>query len=106
MKKQTLCLTAFCLLLSLVPAQLKAATEPIPAVADSVAVVDAAVVNALLARLDEIALIDRSSLRPPERKELRKEVRSIKNQLREQGGGVYISVGALLIVIILLILLL
>ena len=89
-----------------VPTHLKAATAEYAA-PDSTGIVEIPAVNALLARLDEIALIDKATLRPPERRELRKEVRSIKNQLREgSGGGVYISVGALLIVIILLILLL
>lgn len=106
MKKLLLSVMTFCLLLLLVPAQSNAATEPIPIIGDSIAVVETARVNALLARLGEISLIDRTTLRPPERKELRKEVRSIKKELRERGGGVYISGGALLIVIILLILLL
>lgn len=103
MNKPILYLMIFCLLLLLVPVPANAVT---PVATDSISVAEKAKVNDLLARLDEIRLINRSSILPSERKEVRKEVRSIKEQLRTLNGGVYISVGALLIVIILLILLL
>jgi hypothetical protein len=60
----------------------------------------------LLARLDEIKAMDFSDLSSKERKELRKEVRAIKSELRELGSGIYISVGAAIIIILLLILIL
>ena len=60
----------------------------------------------LVSRLNEIQALDKSSLTFSEKKELRKEVRSIKSQLREIGGGVYLSVGAIIIIILLLIILL
>ncbi len=47
-----------------------------------------------------------SSLNKSEKKELMSEVREIKKELKRDGGGIYLSVGALLIVIVLLILLL
>lgn len=103
MKTTTLYLLGFCLLWLLIPAPANAA---ISGGTTPVTVADEAKVNDLLARLDEINLIDKTTMRPSERKELRKEVRSIKSQLRAQSGGIYISVGALLIVILLLILLL
>jgi hypothetical protein len=59
-----------------------------------------------LNRLDEIKAMDKSSLNSSEKKELRKEVRSIKADLRTTGGGLYLSVGAIIIIILLLILLL
>lgn len=104
MKKLTLCITAIGLFLLATPMQMNAATlEPVPVAADSTAIA----VNSLILRLDEIALIEKAALRPAERRALRKEVRSINKQLKAaNSGGVYISVGALLIVIILLILLL
>jgi len=104
MNKTTFFLLNFCLFLLLL--------APVPAEAaiaggtDPVTVVNQAKVDELEARLDEIAAIDRTTMRPTERRELRQEVRAIKAELKAQGGGVYISVGALLIVIILLILLL
>ncbi|MBK8568179.1 MAG: hypothetical protein IPN76_33960 [Saprospiraceae bacterium] len=106
MKNLIFCVMTTSLLLLAVPAQLKAVTsDENPVAADSAA--NVALVNTLTIRLDEIASIDRAKLRPTERRELRKEVRSINKQLKAaNSGGVYISVGALLIVIILLILLL
>lgn len=108
MKKLTLCVMTFSLLLLAAPIQLNAAAlDSNPIAADSIAISEKAVVNTLTARLDEIALIDRTKLSPTERRELRKEVRSINKELKAaNSGGVYVSVGALLVVIILLILLL
>lgn len=61
----------------------------------------------LLDRLAEIQSLDKSGMSRLEKKALRKEARSIKKSLREfSGGGVYLSVGALLLVILLLVLLL
>lgn len=63
--------------------------------------------NALLLRLDQIQALDKSNMTSLERKTLRKETRSIKNQLREVSrGGVYLSVGSIIIIILLLIILL
>jgi hypothetical protein len=63
-------------------------------------------VKIMLDRLDEIKKMDKSNLNSAERKELRKEVREIKTQLKSSGNGVYLSVGAIIIVILLLILIL
>ncbi|WP_395044395.1 hypothetical protein [Flavobacterium sp.] len=62
-------------------------------------------VKVLLLRLDEIKAIDKSELNASDRKALRKEVRDIKSTLKSTGNGVYFSVGAIIIVILLLILL-
>jgi len=67
---------------------------------------EAATAKVLLNRLDEINAIDKSTLNAPEKRALRKEVRSIKKELATNSSGVYLSVGALLLVIILLIVLL
>ena len=63
-------------------------------------------VKILLDRLDEIKSMDRSTLNSKEKKELRKELRSIKSSLARSGNGVYLSVGAIIIIILLLILIL
>lgn len=105
MKKLTLCMMTAFLLLSFISTPLKAVTGAGPVPMDSTRTVESAVVNALVARLDEIKALDKSDMGRPEKKALRKEARSIKSQIAER-GGIYISVGALLIVIILLILLL
>ena len=59
----------------------------------------------LTKRLEEIKAMDLKSLPRSERRALRKEVKEIDQKVQD-GGYVYISVGALLIIILLLILLL
>jgi hypothetical protein len=58
----------------------------------------------LLQRLDEIKDMDRSNLSGTERKSLKKEVKGIRKELKQIKGGVYLSVGAILIIILVLIL--
>ncbi|WP_113921970.1 hypothetical protein [Cognataquiflexum aquatile] len=60
----------------------------------------------LVDRLEEIKSMDRSMMDRSEKKELRTEVREINEEIKRDGGGVYLSVFALLLVIVLLILLL
>jgi len=62
--------------------------------------------NILLARLDEIKNMDKSSLDRSEKREIRKEVRSIKKELNDNHNGVYLSVGAIIVIVLLLIILL
>jgi hypothetical protein len=50
--------------------------------------------------------MDKSNLNSSEKRVLRKEVRSIKKELTAMGNGIYISVGAILIIILLLVILL
>jgi hypothetical protein len=63
-------------------------------------------VQQLTQRLEEIKMMDKSELTRMEKKNLRKEVRGMKKEMKELKGGVYLSVGAIIIVILLLILLL
>ncbi|MFT6749530.1 MAG: hypothetical protein ACJAQ1_001479 [Flavobacterium sp.] len=63
-------------------------------------------VQVMLNRLEEIKTMDRSNMSRAEKKELRKEVRTIKKTLKASGNGVYLSIGAIVIIILLLILLL
>jgi hypothetical protein len=67
---------------------------------------DATAANALILRLSAINEMDMNELSSTEKKGLRKEVRSIKQQLSDIGGGIYISAGVLIIILILLIILL
>jgi hypothetical protein len=60
----------------------------------------------LLNRLEEIKGINKSELTRLEKKNLRKEVIGIKKEMKTLSGGVYLSVGAIIIVILLLILIL
>lgn len=57
-------------------------------------------------RLEEIKGMDRSKMSRTERKALKREVREIRDEVKQISGGVYISIGAILILILLLILLL
>jgi hypothetical protein len=62
--------------------------------------------QALLSRLEEIKTIDKTELTSHEKRALRKEVKSIKKELKTMNEGVYLSVGAIIIIVLLLILLL
>lgn len=57
-------------------------------------------------RLIEIKEMDKSNLTAAERRELRSEVKEIKQELAQLSGGVYLSIGAIIVVLLLLILLL
>ena len=114
MKKLFLSLLTAGLLLVAMPAQLNAAAthEQLKVVAnkateqkDAKELKEDKEAKVLLARLNEIDNMDKSDLKISEKKELRKEVRSIKHKLKELGGGIYISAGAAIIILLLLLLL-
>lgn len=106
MKKIAFCLIASCMLLTFQPLQSKAATTTAPSSVVVSKTVEATEAKALLLRLNEINTMDKSNLNSSDKKSLRKEVRSIRHELRESNGGIYLSVGAIIIIILLLILLL
>ncbi len=116
MRKLTLgILTAF-VFIFFMPFLVNAETEktPVTVVATNpAATVDASV---LAARVEAIKAMDFSTLNASERKELRKELRTIKTDLKKSNkhdvvvtnghGGLYLTVGGLLLVILILILIL
>jgi hypothetical protein len=121
-KLMTLVMTAFLFFL-LMPTQLKAEGEPAVVAADATVTVTAEMVKAeaLIARINEIYLMDATEMTSAEKKVLRKEVRTIKSELNEiselpagttavlpppSSGGIYLSVGAAILIVLLLILLL
>ena len=106
MKKFVLCLMTTCLLLAFQPFQLNAETTSPSSTLAVPKPAESAEAKVLLLRLDEINSLDKSNLKPSEKKDLRKEVRSIKQQLKDLGDGIYISVGAVIIILLLLIILL
>jgi hypothetical protein len=57
-------------------------------------------------RLNEIKAIDPKTLSRGEKRALRGEVKAIKKEMKTISGGVYLSVGALILIVLLLILLL
>ena len=103
-------------LLLVVPPQLRAENVPAPVAVAAPANVASKDASVLVARVEAIKAMDFSTLSSSEKKELRKELRAIKSDLKESNkkdvvatsgnGGVYLSVGAIIIVILLLILLL
>ncbi|EOZ95941.1 hypothetical protein A33Q_2534 [Indibacter alkaliphilus LW1] len=55
-------------------------------------------------RVEEIKAMDFSDMSKEERKEMRDELREMKKEAKEIGGGVYLSVGAIIIILLILIL--
>src|SRR5438477_11044146 len=103
MKKLILSVVTAFIILTLVPAKASAIIseriKPETTVADSIQVKN------LIKRLQEINMMNKSALSRNEKKELRKEVRGIKHSLRHISGGIYISAGAVVLILVLLILL-
>lgn len=104
-----------CTFLLFGPTQVKAGTEKSPVSSTATTTVKSTEANALTVRLSEIKAMDKTEMNKTEKKELRKEVRSINSELKvnsegtyiEGGhGGVYLSVGGLLLIILILVLIL
>jgi len=93
-------------LLIIGPFQLKSETVETKETIVSNKEANAAEAKILLTRLAKIDGMDKSEMTFKEKRELRREVRSINSQLKMLEGGVYLSVGAIIIIILLLILLL
>jgi hypothetical protein len=62
--------------------------------------------NRLTRRVEEIRDMDKSNLSATEKRELRKELKAIKESVKKQGGYVYIGAGTIILIIILVVLLL
>jgi len=94
------------MLFSFMPRQLNASISLHPTTISLSQTAEPIEVVIMRTRLDEINSMDKSNLSATERKQLKKEVRSLRSHLRETNGGVYLSVGAIIIIVLLLILLL
>ncbi len=104
--KRTLRIAAFVILFAIaLPASSANLTLP-NSPSNSPAKIENPRAQELLQRLEEINGMNKSEMTRLEKKDLRKEVRDIKKEMKEIKGGVYLSVGAIIIVILLLILLL
>lgn len=101
MKKLIVYVVATFLSVAFIPGQTHAATSTTTSTS-----ADAKEADALVTRLEVIKSMDKADLSFSEKRTLRKEVRTIKERLADIGGGVYISVGALILIIVLLIILL
>lgn len=106
MKKTIFCLMAAGLSLAFHPTQSMTTATTAPSTLVVANPTESAQTKVLLQRLNEINAMDKSSLKFSDKRHLRSEVRSIKHQLKEIGGGVYISAGAVILILLLLIILL
>ena len=80
---------------------LRAENEKAPDAKEPTEITDAQT-QVLVDRLHEIKAMDMKSLNAAQKKELRKEVREIKSELK--ANGVYISVGLLLVILLIVLL--
>lgn len=62
-------------------------------------------VKRLTNRVEEIRDMDKSNMTVTEKRELRKELRTTKENVRKDGGYLYISAGTVILILILVILL-
>lgn len=106
MKNSHIYLIVLVILLSLAPSTITASEKAPIEVTSKNKELPIEVKN-MLTRLEEIKKMDRSNMSRLEKKELRKEVKTIKADLEATGnGGVYLSIGGILIIILLLVLIL
>jgi hypothetical protein len=105
MKKIIFCVMAIFLSMTFLPIQSNAADKGPSSLADPKPV-ESLEVKTMELRLNEIKAMDKSNMKASEKKELRKEVKSINHKLREVTGGVYLSVGVIILIVVLLIILL
>lgn len=88
------------------PDKKKTIKKEITKVDKETAILTEAEVQTMLQRIDEIKQMDTKMLTRVEKRELRKEVRDIRNKLETNDGfSIYIGGGALLAIILLIILL-
>ncbi|HWB27723.1 MAG TPA: hypothetical protein VG738_19750 [Chitinophagaceae bacterium] len=102
MKKHFI-LMVFAVMLSLVCVTRSYATD---VVTDNNSTSNELRVQEMKSRLEEIKNMDKSNLTREERKELRREVKGMRKEAKTMSGGVYLSVGAIIIIILVLILIL
>ena len=106
MKKLIVYVVATFLSVAFIPGQTHATTTTTATSTTTSTSADAKEADALVTRLEVIKSMDKADLSFSEKRTLRKEVRTIKERLADIGGGVYISVGALILIIVLLLILL
>jgi len=103
--KKTVILVFVCMLSMVIMPASAMTTENNPAPKTVITEEIPAEVKILLDRIDEIKAMDKRGLERSERRALRKEVRAIKKNLRASGNGIYISSGAIIIILLLIIIL-
>lgn len=102
MKKLKLFVMTGMMMLSVLPMPLMAVNSN-PA---SAPVTTESVEAKVMARITEIKAMDKSKLTTTERKQLRKELREMKHEMKALNGGVYLSAGAVIVILLILLLIL
>lgn len=88
-----------------IPASSAVVNPPVSQSIDGSGTVDARIA-VMLDRLHEIKDMDKSNMTGTEKKALRKEVKGLRKEMKSLDSKVYISIGAIIIIVLLLILLL
>jgi hypothetical protein len=101
-KKVTAIFLGLAMIMSLGGYAAPASNEVIPATKPA----ESAEMQRLANRLEEIKAMDLGNMPRSEKRKYAKEVKQIQKKMNAVGGGVYISAGALLVIVILLIVLL
>jgi peptidoglycan hydrolase CwlO-like protein len=83
---------------------LKSASDNSAAVVKTENKLSAEEVTRLTKRVEEIRSMDKSELTVTEKRELRKEVKGIKENVRKNGEIIYISGGTILLIILIIVL--
>lgn len=103
MKKITFYTIAALFMFGFLTTEVKANSKT-PLVSSITATTSSAEANTYLARLDEIYNMEKSTLSPPQKRTLRNEVKSIQKRLQTLDGGIYLSAGAIIIILLIIIL--
>lgn len=105
MKNLTIPFVTVMLMLIMAPIQAAEIAKPTTTTISSNEV-ESAEIKALMARVDEIKAMDKSSLSSSERTALRKEMRLMKKTVNHaHGSTVYVSGGLIILIVVLIILL-
>jgi hypothetical protein len=98
-------LVSFAILMAISLSASSSVIVPDSSLANSAAKTEESRAEQLLQRLETIKDMNKSGLKRIEKKNLRKEVKDIKKEMKDK-KGVFLSVGAIVIIILLLILIL
>lgn len=90
----------------IMPSQMRANNLPVINSTPIESPIETARAKVLLQRLDQIKSIDKKDISAAEKKALKQETKSIKKELKQISGGVYLSAGTLIIILLILIILL
>lgn len=100
MKKIAYYLSIMFFLAAFAPAAM--ANDNKPAIDKTLTVEQQAKLSEIEGRVAEIKAMDFSEMTAEERKEVKNELREMKKEAKRVGGGVYISVGAIILILILI----